>query len=408
LVIWHDNTFGIDGELIDLTGNPVKSVHDIAPSGIKTALSYTASKYLASWTEEDSLIMCRMISRDGATLSDPINLLDSSGTKLNLDSDGGEGTFCVTWEDASELDIYCNTADTHGTVWSPQNVSTCPMNIISVSKPSVSFNNNNHNFLIAWSESDFTFIDSIFCTLINKTGGILYQRVAIGEGENPALTFDGTNYFCVWERGSGIEGRWISTGVAPGDTCFIPFYISNPRINAHSEGYLLTGERNETIWRAKLDADGNILDTFMIDNGKEHSTAIKGDQHLIIWSSFTPYPYSSYRVYGEYGSVSGIEEESFTNKIREVTLLSYPNPFTQKTLISCPEHNNTEDEPHPDVIHIYDLTGRLTRTLNIENKQSLLKGITWDGRDKNGKEVNSGIYFIRAGEFNPVKVIKLK
>ncbi|MFQ5866307.1 MAG: FlgD immunoglobulin-like domain containing protein [bacterium] len=52
-------------------------------------------------------------------------------------------------------------------------------------------------------------------------------------------------------------------------------------------------------------------------------------------------------------------------------------------------------------IKIYDLQGRLTRTLVNEDKQPGRYVVRWDGRDDRGTVVSSGHYFyhIRAGDF---------
>ena len=55
----------------------------------------------------------------------------------------------------------------------------------------------------------------------------------------------------------------------------------------------------------------------------------------------------------------------------------------------------------PDIRHltsdilltIHDLSGRLVRSLPITEHQTLNTEVTWDGRDSQGKKVNSGVYF---------------
>lgn len=48
---------------------------------------------------------------------------------------------------------------------------------------------------------------------------------------------------------------------------------------------------------------------------------------------------------------------------------------------------------------IYDLSGKLVG--NAENDR-------WDGRDIEGNEVQSGIYFLKLKGYKPVKVVKLR
>ena len=62
------------------------------------------------------------------------------------------------------------------------------------------------------------------------------------------------------------------------------------------------------------------------------------------------------------------------------------------------------------VIKIYDMAGRLVRTLDLGPKapgayMSREKAAYWDGRNKAGEQVSSGIYFysMEAGSFRAMK-----
>ena len=67
-----------------------------------------------------------------------------------------------------------------------------------------------------------------------------------------------------------------------------------------------------------------------------------------------------------------------------------PNPFHQKTLITF-----TLPASHSISLKIYDVAGRLVRTLLEEEKEAGIYMIPWDGRRANGERVSSGIYFYR-------------
>ncbi|MFQ6002794.1 MAG: FlgD immunoglobulin-like domain containing protein [Candidatus Zixiibacteriota bacterium] len=58
---------------------------------------------------------------------------------------------------------------------------------------------------------------------------------------------------------------------------------------------------------------------------------------------------------------------------------------------------------------IYNVLGQLVRTLVNEPKESGTYEVIWDGRDDNGNEVASGIYFYRlqAGDFTEAKKMLL-
>jgi len=79
-------------------------------------------------------------------------------------------------------------------------------------------------------------------------------------------------------------------------------------------------------------------------------------------------------------------------------LSSYPNPFNSSTVIS---YSNIEGGE----IEIYDICGRLLRTLNAGGGQE--GKITWDATNASGEKVSSGIYFARARSSEGAKTAKL-
>lgn len=68
----------------------------------------------------------------------------------------------------------------------------------------------------------------------------------------------------------------------------------------------------------------------------------------------------------------------------------YPNPFKHYIKISF-EINNTKRT----TIKVYTIQGKLIITLINENKSPGKYEIIWNGKDKNGKEVTSGLYLVR-------------
>jgi len=83
---------------------------------------------------------------------------------------------------------------------------------------------------------------------------------------------------------------------------------------------------------------------------------------------------------------------------------NYPNPFNPLTVIKC-------DLPEPEhvKITIYNILGQKVRTVVDEDQQSGYKSVNWDGKDDQGKDVSTGIYFyqIKAGDFSMVKKMVL-
>jgi hypothetical protein len=67
---------------------------------------------------------------------------------------------------------------------------------------------------------------------------------------------------------------------------------------------------------------------------------------------------------------------------------NYPNPFNSVTQItySIPQKSYI-------VLEIFDLTGAHVKTLVDGKQNSGLQTVQWDGTDKNGELVGTGVYF---------------
>jgi len=85
---------------------------------------------------------------------------------------------------------------------------------------------------------------------------------------------------------------------------------------------------------------------------------------------------------------------------------NYPNPFNPQTLIeyALPKSAHV-------TIEIYNLLGQKVNILMDQDQKAGFYRVDWDGKDKKGEELASGIYFyrIQAGDFVKCKkMIMLK
>jgi len=69
---------------------------------------------------------------------------------------------------------------------------------------------------------------------------------------------------------------------------------------------------------------------------------------------------------------------------------NYPNPFNPLTKI---RYETGEDGPV--IIRIYNVKGEMIRTVEAAFRKSGRYAVVWDGRDRNGHAVASGVYFCR-------------
>ena len=79
---------------------------------------------------------------------------------------------------------------------------------------------------------------------------------------------------------------------------------------------------------------------------------------------------------------------------------NFPNPFNPNTTIRY----TIAQDAHV-TLTVYDVAGRRVRTLVDDNKRPNFYKIVWDGKNDNGEQVASGVYFYRlvAGQFTRSK-----
>ena len=99
-----------------------------------------------------------------------------------------------------------------------------------------------------------------------------------------------------------------------------------------------------------------------------------------------------------------IEDDNPLTPISFDLFQNYPNPFNAKTRISFSLDDNEFTR-----LTIYDLLGRQVKTLISGELPTGIHEVIWDGTDRNGKVVSSGIYLYRleSGSKSHVKRMSL-
>lgn len=79
------------------------------------------------------------------------------------------------------------------------------------------------------------------------------------------------------------------------------------------------------------------------------------------------------------------------NDVANPKLCIYPNPFSKITNISFQIKTNTNAN-----LSIYDATGRLIRSFNLQPEINNLKyEVSWNGHDNSDEQLPNGIYFVK-------------
>jgi len=109
---------------------------------------------------------------------------------------------------------------------------------------------------------------------------------------------------------------------------------------------------------------------------------------------------------GDDGSCEYLGLDEFFRSQDYVLGFAYPNPFNPTTTIryDLPENSHVN-------IMIYDIMGRVVRTL-VNNRQSAgFKSVIWDATNELGQPVSAGMYLykVQVGEFVQIrKMVLLK
>jgi flagellar hook assembly protein FlgD len=73
-------------------------------------------------------------------------------------------------------------------------------------------------------------------------------------------------------------------------------------------------------------------------------------------------------------------------------LSNFPNPFKNSTCITFNISHEQSRIKKPVIIEIFNIKGQFVKKYIIANNQS---SVVWDGKDRFGNSLNSGIYFYK-------------
>ena len=90
------------------------------------------------------------------------------------------------------------------------------------------------------------------------------------------------------------------------------------------------------------------------------------------------------------------------NDEQSLAVIIYPNPFSGSTNISF-----SIPQSQKIILQIFDVQGRLIRTVADEVINEGVHTLTWDARDNGGNEVSDGIYFLKMATENKVNTTSL-
>jgi uncharacterized delta-60 repeat protein len=235
-------------------------------------------------------------------------------------------------------------------------------------------------YVTGYSDSTGTFQD--YATIKYDSSGNevwvrRYDYGVTGSDHSYAIAVDGSsNVYVTGMSGGGSTGYDYAT------------------IKYHSNG--------DTDWVMRYTGPGNASDYAQAiavdDSGKVYVTGYSV-------GSGTDYDYCTIK-YTQ--TPNTVEDETGSRERPSEFDLSqnYPNPFNPTTKIEF-----TLAKLGFVTLQIYDVLGRKVRTLVSEELSSGYKSVLWDGKNEDGKDVASGVYFyqLKGGDFSePKKMLLLK
>ncbi|MDH5186043.1 MAG: T9SS type A sorting domain-containing protein [candidate division WOR-3 bacterium] len=243
LVVWQDWRFGSydiygtrvnqTGAILEPNGIPISSA--LGPQ-YSPCIAFDGINYLVVWEDQRNLanfdIYAARVSPTGFVL-DPVGFAVSTATNSQWSpSVAFDGTnYLVVWQDTRNgiLDIYCARVNPAGVILDPDGIviSTAPN---SQSSPSVTYDGT--NYFVVWEDQRNYDID-IYGARVTRAGIVLDTAgivisTAPGYQRAPSVIFDGTNYLIVWQDGrSGDSYDIYAARVNPSGVVLYSFLVSN-------------------------------------------------------------------------------------------------------------------------------------------------------------------------------------
>jgi hypothetical protein len=174
-------------------------------------------------------------------------------------------------------------------------------------------------------------------------------------------------------------------------------------------GGSVPGGGTKQIICAVIDPDGSIIEEPYAAydyTGEEslynlHVTSNEQGDVFAQWSSVVPPDVGYYLTLGWFDhNWLGVGEGEAWPVVPVLEMTASCNPFSSSVTIAC------EGEALPGQLMVYDITGRLIRSLSDREGSTFL----WDGRDASGTAVPPGTYMIQGaidGQVSSIRVVKL-
>lgn len=435
LLVWEDtrssdssDIYGMrieqDGTVLDPEGIPISTASNRQRY---PAVTFNGTNYFVIWRDnrnDDDDIYGTRVSQDGTVL-DPSGIAVSiaawcqSPPTVTSDSTN----YLVVW-DWLQYEIRGARVSGDGTVLDPSGFLVA-VNDSSRSSPAASFDGT--NFFVVWTDNRNIASYDIYGTRVSQDGialdpdGIPISTIPTFN-QQPAVAFDGTNYFVVWDFNTDIHGIRVGqdgTVLDPSD-----IIITAAPSEQRSPSVAFDGVHYEVIWQdfrngTYPDIYGKAVSTSGIPLNEYEISVQPGQQILpalassnsdtmcFTFAGFTDsinaVPANAMRIWVHIARYEGIEEQPLVNPLATPLHLDItPNPFRTMTIISI----GSEQRAEGIELKIYDATGRLVTSFGT-TPYALRTTLLWNATDDAGNPIPPGVYFVRLHAQNAHAIKKI-
>ncbi len=455
VICWHDkrNSLGGDiyaqrynssGDTMEANFRVVESNGGYCPS---TAMDRDGN-FVICWCDSSKIppdIYAQRYSSSGDTIGVNFRVNDDAGTNdqerpaVAMD---GDGEFVICWTDNRYdwNDIWAQQYDGLGnTIGVNFRVNNNIGEFGSWSSPSIAMDVDG-NFVICW-ENSYNGDQGIYAQRYDSLGNALGAnfRVSnnVGGCWHPSIAMNAHGDFVIcwqdWRNGWDNPDIYAQRYDASGNALGTNFQVnddtgtseqSHPSVSIDTNGNFVIcwqDKRNGDwdIYAQRYHSDGTSWGANYLVNQRpdvpnpnqwDPSIAVSNDRIVFSWVDMRRSEGSDIYAKVVTWDWEKVEEPSDEDVLPKDFALfqNYPNPFNSATTIryTLPDR---EGRPHHTALKIYNILGQKIRTLVDEKQPPGNYSILWDGKDENGDQVSSGIYFYRleAGNFCQVRKMVL-
>lgn len=439
VVVWIDwrNVYSdIYGQRLDPFGipqGPNFMVNDDADSGYQYMLSVAMDpwgNFVIAWMDYrngyDGDIYAQRYNPSGIAegpnfiVNDDVDSIDQYCPSAAID---GTGNFVVAWMDSRDetwySDIFAQRYDSSGTPQGQNFKVNDDLGSMPQQLPSVAMDLSG-NFAIVWQD-ERNGESSIYLQRYDTSGMAQGPNVKVNDHEAsaewPTVAMDKAGDFVVaWpDRRNGrpdiYAQQYDSVGTPQGSNFRVNDDIGSNYQYRSSVAIDPEGGRFVVVWTDYRNPDGdpevvaqkfengipigpnvqiNEPDSFPYNHQVSWPFCLASNHNMVLFTWRDNRRHKSMDIYAKLTdwNILGIQERDRPQTSR-TRLSVYPNPF----------RNSVNIYGAKTTVQVYDLCGRLVARTE--------EGF-WDGRDLNGCDVHSGIYFLTAQGCKPVKLVKLR